>query len=120
MVMRVPKKGDIWYVDPDPTAGRELRNPHYFIVISEQVLNQALGVAICCPISSGGNAARSQSVTVALDGASTKSGKLTGVILCHQIRSLNLNARNAKFATVAESYLVDEVVMKLVDLIDPQ
>ncbi|OBX08826.1 growth inhibitor PemK [Gallibacterium salpingitidis] len=120
MVMRIPKKGEIWYVDPDPTAGKELRNPHYFIVISEQALNKALGVAMCCPISIGGNAARSQSVTVVLDGASIASGKVTGVVLCHQIRSLDLVAREAKFATTAEPYLVDEVVMKLVDLIDPQ
>lgn len=118
--MRIPKKGEIWYVDPDPTSGKELRNPHYFIVISEQALNKALGVAICCPISSGGNAARSQSVTVAIDGNSTKSGKVTGVILCHQVRALDLEARNAKYATESESYLIDEVVMKLVDLIDPQ
>ncbi|EER46525.1 growth inhibitor, PemK-like, autoregulated/transcriptional modulator of MazE/toxin, MazF, plasmid stable [Actinobacillus minor NM305] len=26
----------------------------------------------------------------------------------------------AKFATKAEDYLIDEVIMKLVDLIDPQ
>ncbi|PJG84029.1 type II toxin-antitoxin system PemK/MazF family toxin [Caviibacterium pharyngocola] len=120
MVMRVPKKGEIWYVDPDPTSGKELRSPHYFIVVSEQVLNKALGVSICCPISSGGNAARSQSVTVVMDGNSTKSGKVTGVILCHQVRALDLQARNAKYATTAEDYLIDEVVMKLVDLIDPQ
>lgn len=118
--MRTAKKGEIWYVDPDPTSGKELRHPHYFIVISEQVLNKALGVAICCPISTGGNAARSHSVTVALDGNSTKSGKITGVILCHQVRALDLVSRKAKYATEAESYLVDEVVMKLVDLIDPQ
>lgn len=118
--MRIPKKGEIWYVNPDPTSGKELRNPHYFIVVSEQALNKALGVAICCPISTGGNAARSQSVTVAIDGNSTKSGTITGVILCHQVRALDLYAREAKFSTEAESYLVDEVVMKLVDLIDPQ
>lgn len=120
MVTRTPQKGEIWYVDPDPTSGKELRNPHYFIVVSEQALNKALGIAICCPISTAANAARSQSVTVVLDGNSTKSGKVTGVILCHQIRALDLSARQAKFATTAEPYLVDEMVMKLVDLIDPQ
>lgn len=118
--MRIPKKGEIWYVDPDPTSGKELRNPHYFIVVSEQVLNNALGVSICCPISTGGNAARSQSVTVVIDGNSTKSGKISGVILCHQVRALDLVAREAKFSTEAEPYLIDEVVMKLIDLIDPQ
>lgn len=118
--MRVPQKGDIWYIDPDPTKGCELRHPHYFIVISDALLNQALGTAICCPISSGGNAARSQSVTVVLDSGSTKAGTVTGVILCHQVRALDLSAQQAKFATEAESYLIDEVIVKLVDLIDPQ
>ncbi|MDO4430799.1 MAG: type II toxin-antitoxin system PemK/MazF family toxin [Lonepinella koalarum] len=118
--MRTPKKGEIWLVDPDPTTGKELRNPHYFIVVSEQELNNALGVAICCPISSGGNSARSQSVTVAIDGNSTKSGKISGVILCHQVRALDLSAREAKYMTESEDYLIDEVVMKLIDLIDPQ
>lgn len=118
--MRIPKKGEIWYIDPDPTKGRELRNPHYFIVISDQLLNKALGTAICCPISSGANAARSQNVTVVIDGNSTQSGQVTGVILCHQVRALGLKERRAKFATIAEDYLVDEVIMKLVDLIDPQ
>lgn len=118
--MRTPKKGDIWLINPDPTKGKELRSPHYFIVISEESINKALGTAICCPISSGGNAARSQSVVVNLDGNSTKSGKITGVILCHQVRALDLLERQAVYSTQAEDYLIDEVIMKLVDLIDPQ
>lgn len=118
--MRVPKKGEIWYIDPDPTKGRELRSPHYFMVISDEQINRALGTAICCPISTGANAARSQSVTVNLLGDSTESGKITGVVLCHQVRALDLQARQAKFSTKAEEYLIDEVIMKLVDLIDPQ
>ncbi|MDO9664946.1 type II toxin-antitoxin system PemK/MazF family toxin [Glaesserella parasuis] len=66
------------------------------------------------------NAARSQNITVVLDGSSTESGKVTGVILCHQVRALDLKERQAKYATKAEDYLIDEVIMKLVDLIDPQ
>ena len=118
--MRVPKKGEIWHVDPDPTKGSELRRSHYFIVVTDELLNRALGTALCCPISTGGKAARSQNVTVALEGNSTASGTITGVILCHQVRALDLAARQAKFATIAEDYLIEEVVMKLVDLIDPQ
>lgn len=66
------------------------------------------------------NAARSQNITVVLDGSSTESGKVTGVILCRQVRALDLKERQAKYATKAEDYLIDEVIMKLVDLIDPQ
>jgi len=32
--MRIPKKGEIWYIDPDPTKGQELRN--------QQTLSQCL------------------------------------------------------------------------------
>lgn len=118
--MRIPQKGEIWYLDPDPTAEHELRSPHYFIVISEQALNKALGVAICCPISTGSNVARSNSVTVVVDGNNTQSGFVTGVVLCHQVRALDVIAQKAKYKTTAEPYLIDEVVMKLIDLIDPQ
>lgn len=120
MAERIAKKGEIWYVDPDPTKGSELRNPHYFIVVSEQLINKALGTVICCPISTRAISARSQSVTVSIDGNSTKSGKIHGVVLCHQVRALDLKERKAKYSTTAEDYLIDEVVMKLVDLIDPQ
>lgn len=120
MAERVAKKGEIWYVDPDPTKGHELRNPHYFIIVSDERINKALGTAICCPISTRALASRSQSVTVAIDGNSTESGKIHGVILCHQVRALDLKERQAKFSTKAESYVIDEVIMKLIDLIDPQ
>lgn len=117
---RTPRKGEVWLIDPDPLEGRELRGPHYYIVLTEEALNLALGVAICCPILTGANAARSRGVTVVVDGGSTLTGTVNGVVLCHQVRALDLTERRAKFITLAESHLIDEVVMTLVDIIDPQ
>ncbi|QWA12049.1 type II toxin-antitoxin system PemK/MazF family toxin [Sodalis ligni] len=56
---RIPRKGDIWHFDPDPVFGRELKGKHYCILITEEALNRALGVAICCPLSTLAVGARS-------------------------------------------------------------
>ncbi|PLR36243.1 growth inhibitor PemK [Chimaeribacter californicus] len=118
--VRTPHKGEIWHIDPDPTKGTELRGRHYFLVLSEGALNSKLGVSICCPVSTVAQAARSTGVTMAVTADSTASGTVRGVVLCHQVRALDLIARQAVYHTDAESFLVDEVVMKLIDLLDPQ
>ena len=117
---RIPQRGDIWHFDPNPIAGRELRDKHYCIVITAGALNGALGVAMCCPISTVADAARSVGVTVAVGPMDTELGNLRGVVLCHQVRALDLNARKATFETVAEDTLLREVIFKLTNLIDPQ
>lgn len=116
----VPAKGEIWLINPDPTSGHELRGPHYFLVVTEAALNAAMGVSLCCPISTVATGARSAGVTVAVTADSTENGEVRGVVLCHQVRALDLKERKAQCYTKAESCLIDDVVMKLVDIIDPQ
>ncbi len=50
----------------------------------------------------------------------TQTGNLHGVVLCHQLKAVDLIARGAKFHTVADEKLISEVISKLVNLIDPQ
>ncbi|WP_339920709.1 type II toxin-antitoxin system PemK/MazF family toxin [Photorhabdus caribbeanensis] len=117
---KFPGRGEIWFVDHDPVTGRELKGKHYFIVITETILNKALGTAICCPITTGGSKPRSSGTTVVVDGRSTLSGEITGVVLCHQIRTLDLEGTKATYATDTEAELLDEIIGKVIDLIDPQ
>lgn len=117
---RIPQKGEIWHVNGDPAEGREFKGPHYYLVISPRELVSALGTAVCLPITSGGSAARSHAVTVYLNGNSTQNGKVTGVALCYQLRSLDLNARKAAYADTAEPHIMDEILSMVVDLIDPR
>lgn len=117
---RTPARGDIWHVSLDPVSGHELMGPHYFIVLTDEALNKVLKVAMCCPISTGANAARSVGVTVPVLPHDTENGNLRGVVLCHQMKAADLISRGAKFYTKADDALVTEVTMKLVDLIDPQ
>ncbi|MDC9606662.1 type II toxin-antitoxin system PemK/MazF family toxin [Xenorhabdus griffiniae] len=116
----VPGKGEIWHTNGDPVSGREFKGAHYYLVISEFALNQKLGTALCVPITSGGGVARSEAVTVYLDGSSTDTGKITGVVLCYQIRSLDLNESKATYSAQAEPSVVDEVLSKVIDILDPQ
>ena len=117
---RVPQKGEIWHVNGEPVEGREFKGPHYYLVISQRELVAALGTAVCVPVTSGGVASRSQGVTVFLDGNSTDTGKVTGVALCYQVRSLDLTARKASYAARVEPHVMDEILSLVVDLIDPR
>lgn len=108
------ERGDIWHVDLDPTKGREQAKPRYVIVLTPREFNR-LGTPIVAPITIGGNFARMQGFTVSLSGAGTIA---TGVVLCHQIRALDLKARNGKFSEKAPDVIVDDVLAKVAALFE--
>lgn len=117
---RIPAKGEIWHVNGDPVEGHEFKGAHYYLVLSEKKLVAALGTAVCLPITRGGGLARSKAVTVWLDGDSTDNGKITGVVLCYQLRALDLLERKARYAATVSPWVMDEILGMVVDLIDPQ
>jgi mRNA interferase ChpB len=107
-------RGDIWHVDLNPTKGRQQANPRYVLVLTPREFNQ-LGTPIVAPITMGGNFARIQGFTVSLSGAGTNAG---GVVLCHQLRALDLRARNGRFSEKAPDFVVDEVLAKVATLFE--
>ena len=107
-------RGDIWHVDLNPTKGREQASPRYVLVLTLREFNQ-LGTPLVAPITSGGDFARARGFAVSLSGAGTNA---TGVILCHQIRALDLRARNGKFSEKAPDYIVDEVLARVAALLE--
>lgn len=117
---RIPQKGELWHVDGDPIAGHEFKGAHYYLVLSQRELVKALGVAICVPITSGGARPSSEAVTVYIDGGSTDKGNVTGVVLCHQVRALDLFARNATYKALVHSHITDEILAKVIDILDPK
>ena len=107
-------RGDIWHFDLNPTKGREQANPRYVLILTPKEFNQ-LGTPIVAPITMGGNFARMQGFTVSLSGAGTNA---VGVVLCHQLRALDLKARNGKFSEKAPDFIVDEVLAKVAALFE--
>ncbi len=107
-------RGDIWHVDLNPSKGREQANPRYVLILTPRAFNQ-LGTPIVAPITSGGDFARERGFSVSLSGAGTNAA---GVVLCHQLRALDLRARNGKFSEKAPDFVVDEVLAKVAALFE--
>ena len=107
-------RGDIYHVDLNPIQGREQAGPRFVLIVSPAEFN-ALGTPLVCPITQGGNFARHAGFAVSLSGAGTRTG---GVVLCNQVRVLDLQARRARFVEKAPAFIVDEVRARLSTLID--
>jgi mRNA interferase ChpB len=52
------KRGDIYLVDLDPTAGREQQGSRPVLVVSPTEFNEATNLPVVCPITNGGDFAR--------------------------------------------------------------
>ena len=113
----VPKHGDVYWIDPNPVAGREMKNRHRFVVITPREIN-ALGVSMTVPITSGGGFTRDVGLAVAISGHDT-----TGVAVCNQVRSFDIAARiqqkTAQYIETLDEATMSEIVARVVSAIDP-
>jgi mRNA-degrading endonuclease toxin of MazEF toxin-antitoxin module len=98
--------------DLDPIAGHEQSGRRPIIVVSPAAFN-ALGLALVAPITSGGAFARHRGFAVELKGAKT-----SGVILCNQMRTLDLAARKARFIERAPAPIVEDMLARVRTLIE--
>lgn len=92
------KKGDIVKVDLNPTKGHEQGNYRPVLVMNSVPLPGGLNIII--PITSK---EKSYPLEVELDKRTTTQG----VILCFQIRTVDLTSRNAKFVEKAPVDIVN-------------
>lgn len=117
MVRRgVPRQGDVYWIDPNPVAGREMKDRHRFVIITAQKIN-ALGICMAVPITTGGAMARESGLAVVISGHETN-----GVAVCNQVRSFDIEERvrmrSAKFIENLDAITVNDVVSKVLSVID--
>ncbi len=105
------KRGDIYLVDLDPTAGREQQGSRPVLVVSPTEFNEATRLPVVCPITHGGDFARRIGFAVEITGIRT-----TGVIRCDQPRVLDLSTRRGRQVGSLPSALMDEVLARLTPL----
>lgn len=115
---RTPGPGEVYWINPNPVAGREMKDRHRFVVITPKEIN-ALGVAMLVPITSGGAAMREMGLTVAISGHDT-----TGVAVCNQVRTFDLDARtragSAEYIETLDEITTGEIVARVISVIDPR
>lgn len=117
MRRRIAQPGDIYWIDPNPIIGREIKDRHRWIVITPKAIN-ALGIAMTVPITSGGAFARETGLTVSITGHDT-----TGVAVCNQVRSFDLEARqragSARYVETLDAVTTAEIINRVISVIDP-
>jgi mRNA-degrading endonuclease toxin of MazEF toxin-antitoxin module len=106
------ERGDVYFVDLEPTLGREQRGHRPIFVITKAAFN-ALSPPIVAPITSGGAYARRRGFAVSVAPYLTK---VTGFVLCNQIRTIDLDERGARFVERAPHALIDEVLARIAAL----
>lgn len=109
------KRGEIWLVDLDPTAGHEQRGRRPVLIVSPEAFNRVTKVPVVLPITSGGQFARSAGFAVALTGSGTKT---TGIIRCDQPRALDLHARSAKKVETVPAPVIEDVLARLASILE--
>jgi mRNA-degrading endonuclease toxin of MazEF toxin-antitoxin module len=107
-------RGDIYQVSLNPIRGHEQAGARYVLVVTTQAFND-LGTPVVCPITQGGAFARHRGFAVMLPETGMH---VSGFVLCNQLRTLDLQARSARFVKKAPSDVVDEVLARIAPLFD--
>lgn len=103
---RVYEQGDILYLDFTPQAGHEQAGRKPGIVISNKIFNTYTGMIMVCPIT---RTYRNYPLHVQLKDEK----KITGVIMCEQLRSIDPVARNADFIEKASDSIIEAVLNRI-------
>ena len=98
----IPNQGDIIIMDFDPQAGFEQKGRRPALVISNNKYNKHCKMAIVCPIT---NTDKDHAFHIRLNNTQT-----TGVILCDQVRSLDIDARSASYKERVSDDILDEAI----------
>ncbi len=88
LVKQMIRRGDIYFVDLDPTKGREQRGRRPVLVVSVDAINSQPLVVTVVVGTSARNVSRDYQVNVRYEAAVTGLPEDT-VFLCFQIRSLD-------------------------------
>jgi mRNA-degrading endonuclease toxin of MazEF toxin-antitoxin module len=109
------KRGEIWVVSLDPSAGHEQSGRRPVLIVSPEGFNRLTGVPVILPITSGGHFARVAGFTVSLSAAGTST---TGVVRCDQPRAVDVAARHGRKLEVVPEPIMREVLARLAPIFE--
>jgi mRNA interferase MazF len=108
----VPNRGDAVWISFDPRVGHEQAGRRPAVVLSPEVYNGKVGLAILCPIT---NQVKGYPFEVVIP----PDCKVGGVVLADQAKSLDWRARKAEFICALPKEVMLEVLDKLGTLLSP-
>jgi mRNA interferase MazF len=100
------KQGALIWLNFDPQTGHEQKGRRPALVVSNETFNRFSNLAIVCPVT---NTNKNHPFHVKLD----QRTKTSGVILCDQARTLDIEARNYEFIEI----IPDDILLEVIDII---
>ncbi len=108
--MSVPDRGDIVVMDFDPQAGHEQMKRRPALVVSPASFNATFGLAFVAPITTK---PRGHAFEVPLPADLA----VKGVVMMHQMKSLDWRARRALYTTAVPLETLDEALEIVRDIL---
>ena len=107
----VPERGDFIRLVLNPLTGREQGGERPAITLSTHAFNARTGYALIAPIT---RTIRGWPFEVVIAAGL----RVEGAILCDQVRSVDYNARHARFLGKAPAALVDDVLQRVAAILE--
>lgn len=101
----IPERGDVIWVDFDPTRGLEIQKTRPALVLSPKVFNQKTKLVLVAPITS---TVRGHAFEVSIAG-----NQISGVVVCQQVRTVDYKASYIKKVERASKSVVEEALAKV-------
>lgn len=102
----IPKKGDIVWLDFDPSAGMEIQKRRPALVVSQTQFNFRTSFAVVCPITS---TMKKNPTRYTL----SPDMKTKGQIVIHQLKAVDFSIRQIEFIekiNEADMNMIDQVI----------
>lgn len=97
------KQGSIIKINFNPQSGHEQAGYRPGLVVSNDFFNQKTSMTIVCPITNTNN---KFPLHVPLDSRT----KTTGVVLCEQLKALDVEARGYRFVEMLPGDILENVI----------
>ncbi|MGO2498805.1 MULTISPECIES: type II toxin-antitoxin system PemK/MazF family toxin [Vibrio] len=105
----VPERGDVIWLDFEPTKGKEIGKYRPALVLSSKRYARETKYVIVCPISTS---IRGNAMEVPIDGLDRPSAVVSTVVGTYSWKD-----RKAKKITKAKPHVVDDVLLRLIPAI---
>ena len=100
-----PARGDIVWLQFDPSSGKEIKGHHMALVISHKILNEKTGRSIVCPITSKVKEGRPLDVVMEENVTGRKCA-----IVPDQIKSIDYIERQCEYVTSCPPHYLEKTL----------
>lgn len=104
----IPDTGDVAWIDFNPQAGHEQAKRRPAVVLTPKAYNEKTGLLICVPLSTK---IKGYPFEISI------KGEKESIALSDQVKSLDWNARRAKYKAKVSQNELEEIKIKLALLI---